>query len=54
MVLELGGVSDILFKFLGLNILINMVCVIFNGLVNLKCVEDVVKLCGKIVEELLG
>lgn len=31
-VLELVGVVDIIFKFLGLNILINVVCVIVEGL----------------------
>lgn len=31
-VLELVGIIDILSKFLGLNIFINMVCVIINGL----------------------
>ncbi|WP_170005927.1 30S ribosomal protein S5 [Bacillus fonticola] len=53
-VLELGGVADILSKSLGSNTPINMVRATLNGLANLKTAEDVAKLRGKSVEELLG
>ncbi|NER41783.1 30S ribosomal protein S5 [Bacillus megaterium NBRC 15308 = ATCC 14581] len=53
-VLELGGVSDILSKSLGSNTPINMVRATLNCLANLKRAEDVAKLRGKTVEELLG
>lgn len=53
-VLELAGVSDILSKSLGSNNPINMVRATIEGLNNLKKAEDVAKLRGKSVEELLG
>jgi small subunit ribosomal protein S5 len=53
-VLELGGVGDILSKSLGSNTPINMVRATINGLKSLKSAEDVAKLRGKTVEELLG
>ncbi|MBA9028855.1 MULTISPECIES: 30S ribosomal protein S5 [Bacillaceae] len=53
-VLELGGVSDILSKSLGTNTPINMVRATVEGLKQLKRAEDVAKLRGKSVEELLG
>ncbi|MGP4082514.1 MULTISPECIES: 30S ribosomal protein S5 [Bacillaceae] len=53
-VLELAGVGDILSKSLGSNNPINMVRATINGLKNLKRAEDVAKLRGKSVEELLG
>ncbi|RFU70227.1 30S ribosomal protein S5 [Bacillus sp. V59.32b] len=53
-VLELGGVSDILSKSLGSNTPINMVRATIDGLKQLKRAEDVAKLRGKSVEELLG
>jgi small subunit ribosomal protein S5 len=53
-VLELGGVSDILSKSLGSNTPINMVRATIEGLKQLKRAEDVAKLRGKSVEELLG
>lgn len=53
-VLELAGVSDILTKSLGSNNPINMIRATINGLENLKTAEDVAKLRGKSVEELLG
>ncbi|WP_110113941.1 30S ribosomal protein S5 [Bacillus sp. CGMCC 1.16541] len=53
-VLELAGVSDILSKSLGSNTPINMVRATINGLSELKRAEDVAKLRGKTVEELLG
>ena len=46
--------SDILSKSLGSNTPINMVRATLNGLANLKRAEDVAKLRGKTVEELLG
>jgi small subunit ribosomal protein S5 len=53
-VLELAGVGDILTKSLGSNTPINMIRATINGLSNLKRAEDVAKLRGKSVEELLG
>ncbi|KGX90372.1 30S ribosomal protein S5 [Pontibacillus halophilus JSM 076056 = DSM 19796] len=53
-VLELAGVGDILSKSLGSNTPINMVRATLNGLDELKRAEDVAKLRGKSVEELLG
>ncbi|WLD93544.1 30S ribosomal protein S5 [Alkalihalobacillus sp. AL-G] len=53
-VLELAGVGDILSKSLGSNNPINMVRATIEGLSNLKRAEDVAKLRGKSVEELLG
>ncbi|GAA5417675.1 30S ribosomal protein S5 [Paraliobacillus ryukyuensis] len=53
-VLELAGVGDILSKSLGSNTPINMVRATINGLAGLKRAEDVAKLRGKSVEELLG
>ncbi|MFD0051578.1 30S ribosomal protein S5 [Actinomycetes bacterium NPDC127524] len=53
-VLELGGVSDILSKSLGSNTPINMVRATLEGIKQLKRAEDVAKLRGKSVEELLG
>lgn len=53
-VLELAGVGDILTKSLGSNTPINMIRATLNGLTNLKRAEDVAKLRGKSVEELLG
>ncbi|QXE01871.1 SSU ribosomal protein S5P [Terribacillus aidingensis] len=53
-VLELGGIGDILSKSLGSNTPINMVRATLNGLSRLKRAEEVAKLRGKSVEELLG
>ncbi len=53
-VLELAGVGDILSKSLGTNTPINMVRATLQGLTQLKRAEDVAKLRGKSVEELLG
>jgi len=53
-VLELAGVGDILTKSLGANTPINVIRATMNGLTNLKTAEDVAKLRGKSVEELLG
>jgi small subunit ribosomal protein S5 len=53
-VLELAGVGDIVSKSLGSNNPINMVRATFEGIKGLKRKEDVAKLRGKSVEELLG
>jgi small subunit ribosomal protein S5 len=53
-VLELAGVADILSKSLGTNTPINMVRATVDGLKQLKRAEDVAKLRGKSVAELLG
>ncbi|WP_043931551.1 30S ribosomal protein S5 [Bacillus sp. EB01] len=53
-VLELAGVGDILSKSLGTNTPINMVRATIDGLKQLKSAEEVAKLRGKSVEELLG
>ena len=52
-VLELAGVGDILTKSLGSNNPINMIRATINGLENLKTVEEVARLRGKSVEEIL-
>lgn len=53
-VLELAGIGDILSKSLGSSTPINMVSATIDGLKQLKRAEDVAKLRGKSVEELLG
>lgn len=53
-VLELAGVGDILTKSLGSNNPVNMIRATLNGLESLKTAEEVAKLRGKSVEELLG
>lgn len=53
-VLELAGVGDILSKSLGTNTPINVIRATVEGLTQLKRAEDVAKLRGKSVEELLG
>src|SRR5690625_256026 len=53
-VLELAGIDDILTKSLGANTPINMVRATITGLKNLRTAEDVAKLRGISVEELLG
>ncbi|MBO8172780.1 MAG: 30S ribosomal protein S5 [Bacillaceae bacterium] len=53
-VLELAGVGDVLSKSLGSNNPLNMVNATIEGLTRLKRAEDVAKLRGKSVEELLG
>ncbi|RJQ53574.1 MAG: 30S ribosomal protein S5 [Actinobacteria bacterium] len=53
-VLELAGVKDILTKSLGSANSINMVQAAVNGLTSLKRPEEVAKLRGMTVEEMLG
>ncbi|UTL74576.1 30S ribosomal protein S5 [Bacillus halotolerans] len=53
-VLDLAGVADILSKSLGSNTPINMIRATLQGLSELKRAEEVAKLRGKSVEELLG
>lgn len=53
-VLELAGIRDILTKSHGSNNAINMVQATMTGLKELKRAEEVAKLRGKSVEELLG
>ncbi|HCJ1300811.1 TPA: 30S ribosomal protein S5 [Listeria innocua] len=53
-VLELAGVADVSSKSLGSNTPINMVRATIDGITQLKNAEDVAKLRGKTVEELLG
>lgn len=53
-VLELAGIGDILSKSLGSSTPINMVRATLNGLEQLKRAEDVARLRGIPVEELLG
>lgn len=53
-VLELAGIRDILTKSLGSNNANNMVRATLSALMNLKTAEEVARLRGKTVEELLG
>jgi len=53
-VLELAGVKDILTKSYGTNNRINMVKATLEGLKMLRSAEQVAKLRGKTVEEILG
>ena len=53
-VLELAGLTDVRAKSLGSNNPRNMVNATIEGLNSLKTVEEIAKLRGKKVEELLG
>lgn len=53
-ILELAGIRDILTKSLGSNNANNMVRATMVGLMSLKTIEEVARLRGKTVEELLG
>jgi small subunit ribosomal protein S5 len=53
-VLELAGIRDILTKSLGSANPINMVNATMEGLKNMKRAEDVAKLRGKTVQEIVG
>ena len=53
-VLELAGLKDVRAKSLGSNNPSNMVKATINGLASLRTAEDIAKLRGKSVEEILG
>ena len=53
-VLELAGLKDVRAKSLGSNNTRNMVKATINGLANLRTAEDIAKLRGKSVEEIIG
>ena len=53
-VLELAGIKDVRAKSLGSNNPRNMVNATINGLSNLRTAEDIAKLRGKSVAEILG
>lgn len=53
-VLELAGIKDVRAKSLGSNNPKNMVNAALDGIQKMKTVEDVAKLRGKTVEEILG
>lgn len=53
-VVELAGIKNILTKSLGSEIALNTVKATLQGLSSLKKVEDVARLRGKTVEEILG
>ena len=53
-VLELAGVMDVRAKSTGSNNPRNMVNATINGLANLRTAEDIARLRGKTVEEILG
>ena len=53
-VLELAGLKDVRAKTLGSNNPRNMVKATINGLANLRTAEDIAKLRGKSVEEIIG
>ncbi|MGG7163049.1 30S ribosomal protein S5 [Clostridium ihumii] len=53
-VLELAGLKDVRAKSLGSNNPRNMINATINGLANLRTAEQVAKLRGKTVEEILG
>ena len=53
-VLELAGLKDVRAKSLGSNNPRNMVNATINGLASLRTAEDIAKLRGKTVEEILG
>ncbi|MBG9981551.1 30S ribosomal protein S5 [Aerococcaceae bacterium DSM 111020] len=53
-VIELAGIADITSKSLGSNTPINMISATIEGLKQLKEAEEVAKLRGKTVEEILG
>ncbi len=53
-VLELAGIKDVRAKSLGSNNPNNMVKATINGLANLRTAEDIAKLRGKSIEEILG
>ncbi|KJS85039.1 MAG: 30S ribosomal protein S5 [Peptococcaceae bacterium BICA1-8] len=53
-VVELAGIKNILTKSLGADTALNIVKATLQGLASLKRIEDVARLRGKTVEEILG
>ena len=53
-VIELAGLKNVRAKSLGSNNPRNMVKATINGLTNLRTAEDIARLRGKSVEEILG
>ena len=53
-VLELAGIRDVVSKSLGARTKLNMANAAINGLKSIKTPEEVAKLRGKSVEEILG
>lgn len=53
-VMELGGITDVTAKSLGSDSATNMVAATFEGIKQLKSAEEVARLRGKSVEEILG
>ena len=53
-VVELAGIKNILAKSLGSDTSLNIVKATMQGLVSMKRVEDVARLRGKTIEEILG
>jgi small subunit ribosomal protein S5 len=53
-VLELAGIQDVISKSLGSNTKINMARAVMNALKSQKTVEEIARLRGKTVEEILG
>ena len=53
-ILDLAGVRDVVSKSLGARTKLNMATATINGLKSIKTAEEIAKLRGKTVEEILG